>query len=147
MARRAFTLPDPVTLDDVTFVFERSRFCYNSTFGRTNHCHQAPEPEFRLHGRQHIGRDLDRPVTLTIKVCGCVVCAHDPLDRDAFIEANWTVRSMQFRRGSKERYEGARDYRSRIGACLKACEGVDASELRPGLLRELLDAGSPEVPA
>ena len=140
MARRTFTLPEPVTLDDVTFVFERGRFCYNATFGRTSHCRKAPQPEFRLHGRQYLGVDLDRPVTLTIKVCGCVVCAHDPLDRDAFIEADWTVRSMQHRRAQKERYEGAADYRARISACLKACEGVDASELYPGLLRELLDA-------
>lgn len=140
MTRRAFTLPAPVTLDDVTFVFERSRWCYNSMYGRTSHCRHAPQPEFRLHGRQYVSGNLDRPVTLTIKVCGCVVCAHDPLDRDAFIEADWTVRAMQFRRAQKERYEGARDYRARISACLKACEGVDASELRPGLLRELLDA-------
>ncbi len=138
----AFTLPAPVTLDDVTFVFERGRWCrteYALGHGsQTYHCRQAPEPEFRLHGRQNMGADLDRPVTLTIKVCGCTVCAHDPLDRDAFIESDWAVRNMQFRRRGKELYEGARDYRARVEACLKACEGVDASKLRPGLLRELL---------
>ena len=140
MARRAFTLPDPVTLDDVTFVFERGRWCYNATFGRTRHCDKRPTAQFRLHGRQRVTANLDRPVTLTIKVCGCAVCAHDPLDRDVFIEADWTVSVMKWRRQQKERYQGSRDYEARRKACMDACDGVDASELRPGLLRELLDA-------
>lgn len=140
MARRAFTLPDPVTLDDVTFVFERGRWCYNSMYMRTRHCYKLPAAHFRLHAQQYVTSDLDRPVTLMIKVCGCVECAHDPLDRDAFIEAEWTVGIMEYRRKQKERYQGARDYEARRKACMDACDGVDTADLKPGMLRVLLDA-------
>lgn len=87
---------------------------------------------------------MQEPVTVRIRICDCPHCAHPPLDldgfRDAFMEEAQVVGALQYRRKLKVERHEAHDARLRSEAALAACDGVDTADLKPGLLRELLDA-------
>ncbi len=139
-------VPRPVTLDDVTYVFEPGRKC-SSAWGRRC-CGAGPRRQWWKHARdwRNVGRyyvDMQDPVTVRIRICDCPHCGHPPLDldgfRDAFMEEPEVARELQFRRKLKiERHE-AHDLRVRTEAVLAACDGVPTERLTPGLMKQLLE--------
>ncbi len=138
-------VPRPVTLDDVTYVFQPGRKCLTD-MGRKC-CGAWPRQWWEhAHDWRNVGRyyvDMQDPVTVRIRICDCPHCGHPPLDldgfRDAFMEESYVARNLQLRRKLKiERHE-AHDLRVRTAAALAACEGVPTDRLTPGLVVGLLD--------
>ncbi len=138
-------VPRPVTLDDVTYVFEPGRKC-RSDMG-VRHC-----GTYRKHwwvhfaDRHNVRRyyvDMQDPVTVRIRICDCPDCSHPALDvdgfRDAFMEESSIVQDLASRRRLKiERHE-AHDLRMWTAAAVAACEGVPTDRLTPGLVKRLLE--------
>ncbi len=140
-------VPKPVTLDDVTYVFQPGRKCYTD-MGRKC-CGAGPRRQWWEHAHDwgNVGRyyvDMADPVTVRIRICDCPHCAHPPLDlddfRNAFMEEPQVARDLQFRRKLKVERHEAHDLRVRTAAALAACEGVATGALTEGLLRDLLAA-------
>ena len=139
-------MPRPVTLDDVTYVFEPGRKCRTDMGIRC--CGAGPRRQWWKHAHDwhNVGSyyvDRQEPVTVRIRICDCPHCAHPPLDldgfRDAFMEEAEVARELQYRRKLKiERHE-AHDLRLWTAAAVAACEGVPTDRLTPGLVMELLE--------
>ncbi len=144
-------VPRPITLDDVTYIFEPGRKC-NSDMGRRC-CGAGPRRQWWQHAHDwhNIGTyyvDIAVPVTVRIRICDCPHCAHPPLDlddfRNAFMEEPEVARELQFRRRLKVERHEAHDLRLRTDAALAACLGVDTADLKPWMLRDLMtDARRP----
>jgi hypothetical protein len=138
-------MPDPVTLEDVTYVFEPGRNCYNATYGWTSHCASAPKAKWWTHDHDRRKVDffyfdrMDEPVTIRIRVCSCRACGHGLLDRDEFMESPEIANQLQSRRNRKVEVQKWADDRAWEAACLAACEGVPIKSLTPGLLKRLLE--------
>ncbi len=141
-------VPRPVTLDDVTYVFEPGRKCRSADWG-VRCCGAGARRQWWKHAHDwhNIGRyyvDMQEPVTVRIRICDCPHCEHPRLDldgfRDAFMEEPEVVRELQYRRELKVERHKAHDARLWSQAALTACEGVDIADLKPGMLRVLLDA-------
>ena len=144
-------VPLPVTLDDVTYVFEPGQKC-RSDWGRR--CCGAgysggygQQWWIHAHDSRNAGSywvDRQEPVTVRIRICACRHCAHPPLGdledfRNAFMEDPEVASSLQYRRELKVERHQAHDARLWSKAALAACDGVPIEQLTPGLVKGLLE--------